>query len=175
MNRIVEILAFCFFVFTAGYLLVEYLNYSKTATPGAFELREARLPISAAQYNTRYNAPENKYTIESFQFSSNIRQYHIFQGTNDKSRPIMVLLHGSQRNGAAMLDMWEGEARKNDLILLAPDSAVKRGWSLRNDPASFLNSMIAHAREKYGFSGSDVFLFGHSSGAIHATYMSIQT
>lgn len=167
-------LVFSIIVIFAGYfLLSDYLNFSNPKIPGKLKITESRLPITASRYNTNYKAPENKYTIQSFEFATTKRRYHVFQGANDKSRPIIVLLHGSQRNGAAMLDMWEGVARKNDIHLLAPDSADLRGWSLRNDPLSFLSSMILDARTKYGFTSENVFLFGHSSGAIHATYMSL--
>lgn len=175
LNRSILLIIFATVCISAViyYITTFYLNSSNPIIPGKLKVIETTLPIPASRYNTNYQAPKNKYTVHSFYHDSKQRKYHVLKGVNDNTRPILVLLHGSQRNGAAMLDMWEGVARMNDIHLLAPDSADIHGWSLRNDPLSFLSSMISDARTKYGFTSNNVFLFGHSSGAVHAVYLSL--
>ena len=41
--------------------------------------------------------------------------------------PLIVLLHGSGRNGKTQTDRWEPLARKEGFIIVAPDVAHTRG------------------------------------------------
>ena len=174
MNKTIQLIIITVFLCSLIYVgVMSYLTPSKKIEPGKFEVIESTLPIAASRYKKNYQAPKGRYAIQNIIHSSIQRTYHVYEGTKNKDKPIIVLLHGSQRNGAAMLDMWQGVARKNDLLLLAPDSADKRGWSLKNDPLSFLNSIIEDARKVYGFTSKEVYLFGHSSGARQATFISV--
>jgi len=72
-----------------------------------------------------------------------------------------------------MIDMWKGIARKNELLIVAPDSWNRQGWSLQYDSLSFLNALLEDVQTNYGFNSEEVYLFGHSSGAIHASFISL--
>ncbi len=168
-----------FSVIALTFAFVIYLtfnNYYKAQIPlepGEFNITESTLPISASRYKKGYKAPISKYKSRQFNYSAKSRKYHFYEGTTDKSRPLIVLLHGSQRNGASMIDMWEGIARKNDLLIVAPDSWNKQGWSLRSDPLSFFNALLEDVQTNHGFNSEKIYLFGHSSGARHASFISL--
>jgi poly(3-hydroxybutyrate) depolymerase len=86
----------------------------------------------------------------------------------DALPPTVVLLHGSNRDGRAMLDMWEEVAAREGLLLIAPDSADPRGWTMATDGPAFLGDVLDAAHAAHPFDRSRVYLYGHSAGAIFA-------
>jgi predicted esterase len=84
--------------------------------------------------------------------------------------PLVLLLHGSGRDGRAMLDMWQGVAGSGAL-LLAPDARDKQGWSVEDDGPEFLNAVLAQAAQVAPFDPQRVYVYGHSAGANMALYL----
>ncbi|WP_133117382.1 alpha/beta hydrolase [Paramylibacter kogurei] len=103
----------------------------------------------------------------STRFDGKSRVWRGFGKRSNTLKPAIVLLHGAKRSGASMLDMWQGVSRRNDVVLIAPDS-FGASWSRENDTEEFLAHVLAEADEKYGIDPERIYLFGHSSGAIHA-------
>lgn len=51
--------------------------------------------------------------------------------------PLLLLLHGSGRDGMSQIEEWKGLAEKEGLVLVAPDSANSREWSMEWMARSF--------------------------------------
>lgn len=76
----------------------------------------------------------------------------------------VVLLHGSNRSGASMLDMWRSIGAKG-VVLIAPDSLDPIRWRIESDGPAFLDAVLAQAMAVSPFDRDKVSLYGHSAGA----------
>jgi len=87
--------------------------------------------------------------------------------------PLLLLLHGSGRDGMSQIDEWTALAEKEGIILVAPDSANSREWNMNNDGPEFLHDIVEAVRAKHSVDGARLYLFGHSAGAVFALYMAV--
>src|SRR5580692_10959772 len=55
--------------------------------------------------------------------------------------PLLLLLHGSGRDGMSQINEWKGFAEKQGIILAAPDSANSQEWSMSTDGPEFLHDV----------------------------------
>jgi poly(3-hydroxybutyrate) depolymerase len=117
-----------------------------------------------------------KVTKESVTSEGKKRTYYLFlpeKLSASKPLPLVVLLHGSNRNGQTLVDKWKELAEKEEIILAGPDSANSAGWATPVDGPDFLRDLVEELKAKYPVNPRRVYLFGHSAGAGHAIYMSI--
>ncbi|MGZ4895781.1 MAG: dienelactone hydrolase family protein [Candidatus Angelobacter sp.] len=87
--------------------------------------------------------------------------------------PLLLLLHGSGRDGMSQINEWEELAEKEGLILAAPDSANSREWSMNVDGPEFLHEVVEAVRARHSVDGTRMYIFGHSAGAVFALYMGV--
>jgi poly(3-hydroxybutyrate) depolymerase len=87
--------------------------------------------------------------------------------------PLLLLLHGSGRDGMSQINEWKDLAEKEGIILVAPDSANSREWSMNTDGPEFLHDVVEAVRAKHSVDGSRLYIFGHSAGAVFALYMGV--
>ena len=79
------------------------------------------IPASAQQVNK-----------EITNLGGKARAYYLFvpdKLTKDHPAPLLLLLHGSGRNGASLTDKWKDLAKKEGIILVAPDAINTQGGS----------------------------------------------
>ncbi len=117
-----------------------------------------------------------KVTKESLTSDGKKRQYYLFipdKLSASKPLPLIVLLHGSNRNGLSLVEKWKDLASKEEIILAGPDSSNSRGWATPEDGPNFLRDLVEALKTKYPINPRRVYLFGHSAGAGHAIYMSL--
>ena len=104
------------------------------------------------------------------------RAYYLFvpdKLTKDHPAPLLVLLHGSGRNGASLADKWKDLAKKEGIILVGPDAITAEGWATPVDGPDFLHDLISELQSKYPIDARRIYLFGHSAGASFALYMAL--
>lgn len=104
------------------------------------------------------------------------RAYYLFvpdKLTKDHPAPLLVLLHGSGRNGFSLVDKWKDLAKKEGIILVGPDALNSQGWSSPIDGPDFLHDLITELQTKYPIDPHRMYLFGHSAGASFALYMAL--
>ena len=102
------------------------------------------------------------------------RAYYSFVPKTMKApAPLLVLLHGSGRNGSIMVDKWKDLAKKEGLILVGPDSADSQRWAMPVDGPDFLRDLVEELKSKYAINQRRVYLFGHSAGAGYALQLSL--
>lgn len=87
--------------------------------------------------------------------------------------PLLLLLHGSGRDGMSQINEWKDLAEKEGLILVAPDSANSRDWNMNVDGPEFIHSVVEAVRAKHSVDGTRLYIFGHSAGAVFALYMGV--
>jgi poly(3-hydroxybutyrate) depolymerase len=87
--------------------------------------------------------------------------------------PMIVLLHGSGRNGLSLIEKWQALAEKENIILAGPDAANPSGWSVPGDGPDFLHELVETLKTRYPVDARRVYLFGHSAGAVFALHLSM--
>src|SRR6201989_1173542 len=93
------------------------------------------------------------------------RTYYTFTPENITAPArLLLLLHGSGRDGMSQINEWKNLAEQHGFILAAPDSANSREWSLNTDGPEFLHEIVEAIRAKNYVDQKRIYLFGHSAG-----------
>jgi poly(3-hydroxybutyrate) depolymerase len=90
-----------------------------------------------------------------------------------KAAPVLILLHGSGRDGRILVEHWQGVARKEGIILVGPDATVRDGWGMRGDGPVLFRDLVDALHAKHEIDNRRVYVFGHSAGAIHGLAIGI--
>ena len=117
-----------------------------------------------------------KVQKETLEFERAKRTYYLFVpavATPEHPVPVVVLLHGSGRNGLSLMDKWKDLASKEGFIALAPDAITPEGWRAPIDGPDFLHELLSVVKAKYPIDSHRMYLFGHSGGASFALYMAL--
>lgn len=104
------------------------------------------------------------------------RAYYLFAPEKlsaSQPLPLIVLLHGSGRNGLSLVEKWKDVAKKENVILVGPDALDSRGWRIPEDGPDALRELIETLKAKYPVNERRVYLFGHSAGAGQSLYLSL--
>ena len=118
----------------------------------------------------------DKVVKETFGAGGRNRTYYLFvpdQATVDTPAPLLLLLHGSGRDGRSLLDPWLPFAKDFGILLLAPEANNRQVWSMRDDGPDFLYSLIEMIRVRYPVDPRRLYIFGHSAGALHGLTMAV--
>jgi len=118
-------------------------------------------------------AAKEKVTKLTFQFAGNTRTYYLLIPEVEGPLPVVVLLHGSGRNGLVMVDCWKDLAAKEHFIIAAPDAWNSAGWDTGPDSVDFFHAMIEEVAAKHAIDRSRIYLFGHSAGAAFSLVLSL--
>lgn len=150
-------------------LATEFSGITGTAAPGHFA--EQRAPwLTPGRDVMPYEPPVGRFDAHRIVHDGTSRRWYGY-APPVRGRippPAIVLLHGSGRDGRAMLDMWQALADREGVVLIAPDALDSGGWSVRDDDAAFLSSVVDDARRITPFDPEQMFLFGHSAGAVYS-------
>jgi poly(3-hydroxybutyrate) depolymerase len=116
-----------------------------------------------------------KISKETLTSSGTDRTYYLYvpDSVKDNPPPLVILLHGSGRDGRILVEHWESIAKKEGIILAGPDATVREGWSNRDDGPLFFKHVVETLQAKLSFDPRRVYLFGHSAGAVHGIGMGI--
>ena len=106
-----------------------------------------------------------KVVKETFGAGGRNRTYYLLvpdKATPDAQAPLLLLLHGSGRDGRSLLDPWLAFAKEHGIVLVAPESNNRQGWSMREDGPDFLYSLVEMIRVQHPIDARRLYLFGHS-------------
>jgi predicted esterase len=112
-------------------------------------------------------------TRNTFEFAANTRTFYTFVPKAEGPLPLVLLLHGSGRNGQVMVDAWAVLAAKEHFIVAAPDAYDPAFWQLKMDPPDFLHAVVDQVEAKHAVDRNRIYLFGHSAGAVYALLLAI--
>ncbi len=90
-----------------------------------------------------------------------------------KPVPLIIMLHGSGRNGLSLVEKWKDLAKKERVIIAGPDAIDTAGWRIPEDGPDFIQELVESLKSKYLINPRRVYLFGHSAGAGQALYLSL--
>jgi poly(3-hydroxybutyrate) depolymerase len=116
---------------------------------------------------------KEKVTKFTFEFEGKTRTYYSLVPDSPGPMPLVVLLHGSGRNGQIMADAWKDLAAKEHFIVAAPDAWDSAGWSTEVDPPAFLHAVVDQVATQHAIDRGRIYLFGHSAGAVFALVLSL--
>ena len=141
--------------------------------PGALTVAKFQTPAGLPQIRSDYDPSTDGLQRFDVTYNGTARSYWMLvppppaaataaaQGALPSA---VLLLHGSKRNGASMLDMWRSVGGQG-VVLIAPDSLDPVRWRLETDGAAFLDFVLAQAMQVAPFDRAKVSLYGHSAGA----------
>lgn len=115
----------------------------------------------------------SKQTIES---GGKHRTYLLLvpaSATPDRPAPLLVLLHGSGRNGQSLMDKWKELGLKEGIVLVAPDAISTQGWRAPDDGPDFLHDLVSEVKAQHPVDPRRMYVWGHSAGATFALYMGL--
>ncbi|HJZ82804.1 MAG TPA: alpha/beta hydrolase-fold protein [Pyrinomonadaceae bacterium] len=104
------------------------------------------------------------------------RAYYLFvpdKLSKVQPAPLLLLLHGSGRNGFSLVDKWKDLAKKEGIILVGPDAINTQMWQTPVDGPDFFHDLITELQTKYPIDPHRMYVFGHSGGASFALYMAL--
>jgi poly(3-hydroxybutyrate) depolymerase len=90
-----------------------------------------------------------------------------------KPAPLIVLLHGSGRNGLSLVEKWKDLAKKEKVIIIGPDASDSQNWRIPEDGPGFVYELVEALKTRHPVNARRVYLFGHSAGAGQALYLSL--
>jgi poly(3-hydroxybutyrate) depolymerase len=116
-----------------------------------------------------------RITKETVTSQGTERTYYLFvpDKAKEKPAPLLVLLHGSGRDGKILVEHWQSMAKKEGIILAGPDAIVRDGWGMRDDGPLLLRHVIEAVQTDYAVDRRRMYVFGHSAGAIHGISMGV--
>jgi predicted esterase len=106
-----------------------------------------------------------KLTKSTFTFEGKARTYYSYIPDKEGPLPVLVLLHGSGRDGEIAATPWKDMAAREGFILAAPNSLDSAMWSFNNDSPRFLHAVVKQIGAQHAIDESRIYLFGHSAGA----------
>jgi poly(3-hydroxybutyrate) depolymerase len=109
----------------------------------------------------------------SFDFSGHERVLYVVVPEKQGLMPVVVLLHGSGRNGEIMAQAWKDLAVREGFILAAPDAFSPTGWGSLVDPPEFFRAVVEQVKAIHPIDQSRIYLFGHSAGAAYALFLAV--
>jgi predicted esterase len=113
----------------------------------------------------------SKETIES---GGRKRTYYLFAPASRKpSAPLVVLLHGSGRDGLSLVEKWKEIAAREGFVIAGPDARGSQGWRMPDDGPDFIRDLVEALKAKYALDARRVYLFGHSAGAVFALHLAL--
>ena len=121
-------------------------------------------------------AASDKVVKEVFTSQNKKRAVYLFVPETVKTgipAPLIILLHGSGRNGLTLVDKWKDLAAKEGFIIAGPDSLDPSVWNSPNDGPDVLRDLVENIKSRFTINPRRVYLFGHSGGAVFALYMSL--
>lgn len=113
----------------------------------------------------------DKITREKFKSEGKERTYYIFVPPSVKPAtpvPLLIVLHGSGRNGLSLVEKWKDLANAEGFILVGPDASDRSGWRMPEDGPEFLYELAEMLIKEYPIAPDRIYLFGHSAGAVFA-------
>ncbi|HXD30661.1 MAG TPA: alpha/beta hydrolase-fold protein [Pyrinomonadaceae bacterium] len=120
--------------------------------------------------------PPDKIVKQTFTTRGKKRTFYLFVPksiTAAKPAPLVVMLHGSGRNGMSLVEKWKDLAGKEGFIIAGPDSNSSDRWSSVDDPPDLLRDLVEHLKSQYPINTRRIYLFGHSAGAVYSLTLSM--
>jgi predicted esterase len=131
------------------------------------------LPLKFKRQATISAPSQPKSTKNTFEFAGHTRTFYSFVPNGEGPLPLVLLLHGSGRNGQVMVDAWADLAAREHFMIAAPDAYDPAYWQPNLDSAEFLHAVVDQVEAKHAVDRNRIYLFGHSAGAVYSLLLAI--
>jgi predicted esterase len=153
-------------------LLLFYLTTnSEVLAQDLFVEKTINSPMSTAQYFYDYYENDTEILTKEVTEGAFSRKFYFYpnvEKNKNVKKPLIILLHGSNRTGISMIDMWRNVANDNNVILAATNSYNPMNWNRPKDNYKIIEFLILEVAKNYNIDEEKIYLFGHSSGGIFA-------
>ena len=85
--------------------------------------------------------------------------------------PLIIMFHGSGRDGKPLVAEWQSLAEKEGIVLAGPDSTDSVHWASPQDGPLLLRDLVEEIGKSVPVDPRRVYLFGHSAGAVFTLQM----
>jgi poly(3-hydroxybutyrate) depolymerase len=116
---------------------------------------------------------KDKIKKSDFKFGGKWRTYYSYVPDKEGPLPLVVLLHGSGRNGGIMASEWKRLASTENFIFVAPNSYDPAVWQFQKDGPDFIRAIVELVRAEHAVDDNRIYLFGHSGGAVYALALAV--
>src|SRR5262249_47557663 len=111
---------------------------------------------------TFFPGSSDQITKQKLESQGKQRTYYLFvpkSAEQANNPPLLVLLHGSGRNGLSLVEKWKDLAAKEGLIIAGPDSSSSEGWRIPEDGPEFIHDLVEALIKQYRVDPHRVYLF----------------
>jgi poly(3-hydroxybutyrate) depolymerase len=117
----------------------------------------------------------DRITREAITIGSQTRHYYLLipESSGTDAAPLLIVLHGSGRDGRSLVEPWRDLAAKEHIIVAGPDATERGGWQVPEDGPAFLYFLVEAVKAKHPIDVRRMYLFGHSAGAGFALVMGL--
>lgn len=115
-------------------------------------------------------------TKEKMTFDGKERTYYLYIPKTlkpDTPAPVIVMFHGTNRDGLSLVEKWTDLANKEGVVIVGPDGLDRRTWELRDDGPEFVQALLEQVKARQPINPRRMYLFGHSAGAGFALFLSM--
>jgi poly(3-hydroxybutyrate) depolymerase len=115
------------------------------------------------------SAADAKVEKRTFGSGQNAHTYYLFvpEKANRGPAPLLLLLHGSGRDGMSLVDPWLPLAKSEGIVLVAPDASDPRAWRMTEEGPDFFRDLIESVTDtRKNIDRRRLYVFGHSAGAV---------
>jgi predicted esterase len=145
-------------------------EHSTTTETHVGTLLERRRGLLTPAIPDRFDyTPSAEVARQSTRHQSDGLTWHALVPPSGTPTPVVVLLHGANRDGLSMLDMWQRVGRTRSVVLIAPDAPGKT-WA-QDITGERISAMLDTIAETRAIDRDHVYLFGHSAGASYAALL----
>lgn len=116
---------------------------------------------------------KQKVTQFTFQFAGKARTVYAVIPEREGPLPLILLLHGSGRDGEIMASLWKDLAGREGFIVAAPNAWNSAGWDSSKDTPEFFPAIVDQIKSRHAVDPSRIYLFGHSAGAAYALFLAV--
>ena len=114
-------------------------------------------------------AEPGKITKETFTFGEQTVTYFVYVPktvTAQAPAPLLLLLHGSGRDGRVLLDEWKKLADKEGIVLVGPNAQDPQVWYIPTDGPAPICGLVSALQKTLPVDPRKTYIFGHSAGAV---------
>src|SRR5262249_14280918 len=120
-----------------------------------------------------FGKDKEKVTDFTFQFAEKTRTVYTVIPQKEGALPLVILLHGSGRNGEIMASIWKDLAVREGFLVAAPTAYDPATWNSANDTPEFFRAIVEQVKTRHAVDESRIYLFGHSAGAAFALFLTV--
>src|ERR1041385_3346633 len=95
--------------------------------------------------------PSDQIKKQKLESQGKQRNYYLFvpeSASHAKNPALLVLFHGSGRNGLSLVEKWKDLASKEGFIIAGPDSSSSEGWRIPDDGPEVIFQHLLGGRDK---------------------------